>query len=65
MGLELHISMQGAYNNNCVPTVGLNAINHTLCVLAIHTDTVRGPTIIPYKRWKASKSALTIRLRSS
>jgi hypothetical protein len=51
MGLELHTGMQGAYDDYCVPTVGLNAITHTL------GDTVRGPTIVPYKRWKASKSA--------
>lgn len=57
MGLELHVGMQGAYDNYRVPTVGLNAITHALCDSSIHTGTVRGPTVTPYKRWKASKSA--------
>lgn len=48
MGLELHIGID--YDNCCVPTEGLNTITHTLCDLSIHTDTVRGPTIIPYNR---------------
>lgn len=45
MGLELHTGVQGAYDNYSLPTV-----THSL------DDTVRGPAIIPYKRWKASES---------